>query len=110
MKFDMRLPFDKISEQIEQQHGLPMSSATAFEVTHRVSEDLQEEYEGVVEQIRASPVVNVDKTSVKVDGVNYLLWVCRLFVLCLLSVKVGAERCWWRCWVLVLGGLLGVMV
>jgi hypothetical protein len=43
MKFDMRLPFDKIAEQMQQQHGLPMSPATAFEITHRVSEDLKEE-------------------------------------------------------------------
>ncbi|MCL2643775.1 MAG: IS66 family transposase, partial [Candidatus Bathyarchaeota archaeon] len=86
MKFDMRLPFDKIAEQMQQQHGLPMSPATAFEVTNRVSDDLKEEYQGVVEQIRASPVVNVDETSVKVDGVNYWLWVfvssfCTLFVI-----------------------------
>ncbi|MCL2643758.1 MAG: IS66 family transposase, partial [Candidatus Bathyarchaeota archaeon] len=86
MKFDMRLPFDKISEQMDQQHGLPMSSATAFEITHRVSEDLKEEYENVIGQIRASPVVNVDETSLKVDGVNYWLWVfvtsvCTLFVI-----------------------------
>ncbi|MCL1970483.1 MAG: transposase, partial [Candidatus Bathyarchaeota archaeon] len=85
MKFDMRLPFDKISEQMEQQHGLPMSPATAFEITQRVSDDLQQEYQGVIEQIRTSPVVNVDETSVKVDGVNYWLWVfttsvCTLFV------------------------------
>jgi transposase len=85
MKFDMRLPFDKISEQMEQQHGLPMSPATAFEITSRVSGDLQQEYQGVVEQIRASLVVNVDETSLKVDGVNYWLWVfttavCTLFV------------------------------
>ena len=85
MKFDMRLPFDKIAEQMQQQHCLPMSSATAFEITHRVSEDLQEEYQAVVEHVRASKVVNVDETSVKVDGVNYWLWVftttiCTLFV------------------------------
>ena len=85
MKFDMRLPFDRISEQMQQQRGLPMSSATAFEITHRVSEDLQEEYQAVVEQVRASKVVNVDETSLKVDGVNYWLWVftttiCTLFV------------------------------
>jgi len=86
MKFDMHLPFDKISEQMQQQHGLPMSLATAFEITPRVSEDLKEEYENVIGQIRASPVVNVDETSLKVDGVNYWLWVfttavCTLFVI-----------------------------
>ena len=72
--------------QMQQQHGLPMSSATAFEITHRVSEDLKEEYENVIGQIRVSPVVNVDETSLKVDGVNYWLWVfvtsvCTLFVI-----------------------------
>jgi len=110
MKFDMRLPFDRISEQMQQQRGLPMSSATAFEITHRVSEDLQEEYRAVVEQVRASKVVNVDETSLEVDGVNYWLWVfttavCTLFVV----RKSRGKRFWWRCWVRVLGGLLGVM-
>ena len=86
MKFDMRLPFDKISEQMQQQHGLPMTSATAFEITHRASEDLKAEYQNVIDQIRTSPVVNVDETSLKVDGVNYWLWVfvtsvCTLFVI-----------------------------
>ena len=75
MKFDMRLPFDKIAEQMQQQHGLPMSPATAFEITHRVSDDLKDEYQNVISQVRASPVVNVDESSVKVDGVNYWLWV-----------------------------------
>jgi transposase len=86
MKFDMRLPFDKIAEQMEQQHGLPLSSATAFEITSRVSEDLKEEYQEVISQIRASPVVNVDESVMKVDGVNHWLWVfvtsfCTLFVI-----------------------------
>jgi transposase len=86
IKFDMRLPFDKISEQMKQQHGLPMSSATAFEITNRASMDLTEEYQGVMSQIRASSVVNVDETCVKVDGKNYWLWVfvsvfCTMFVI-----------------------------
>jgi transposase-like protein len=71
MKFDMRLPLDKISEQMQQQHGLPMSPTTAFEITNRVSEDLKSEYQNVVEQIRVSPVVNMDETGVKVDCANH---------------------------------------
>jgi hypothetical protein len=54
MKFDLRLPFDKIAEQMQQQHGLPMSPATAFEITSRVSEDLTDEYQKIVAQIRTA--------------------------------------------------------
>jgi transposase len=92
MKFDMRLPFDKISEQMEQQHGLPLSSATAFEITGRVSNDLQQEYRGVMSQIRASPVVNIDETSLKVDGVNYWLWVFTTSVNTLFVVRRSRGR------------------
>jgi hypothetical protein len=54
MKFDLRLSFDKVAGQREQQHGLPMSPAAAFEITNRVSGDLADEYQKMVAQIRLS--------------------------------------------------------
>ena len=86
LKFDLRLPYDKVAEQMEQQHGLPMTASSALEATQRVSQYLTPQYEGVVAQVRAAPVVNVDETSVKVDGKNYWIWVfvaaaCTLLVI-----------------------------
>lgn len=85
MKFELRLPFEKISEQMEQEFGLPMTPASAFDVTRRVSEYLRPKYDAAVKQVRAASVINVDETGVKVDGRNYWLWVfvaasCTLFV------------------------------
>jgi transposase len=75
MKFEQRLPFDKISEQMEQQFGLSMTSASAFEVTNRVSHYLRPEYAAIVEKVRAAEVVNVDETGLKIDGKRAWLWV-----------------------------------
>jgi transposase len=85
MKFEQRLPFEKISEQMEQEFALPMTPASALDVTRRVSEYLRPKYDATVKQVRAASVINVDETGVKVDGRNYWLWVfvaasCTLFV------------------------------
>jgi transposase len=75
LKFEERLPFEKISKQMENQFGLPMTPASAFDITRRVSEYLRPEYEASRERIRHAKVVNVDETSEKVDGKNHWLWV-----------------------------------
>jgi transposase len=85
LKFNLRLPYDKVAEQMKAEHNLPMTAATAFEITDRVSSYLQPHCEAVAAQVKASPIVNVDETSVKVDGKNYWLWVfvaatCTFFV------------------------------
>ena len=40
MKFEQRLPFEKISKQMDNQFGLPMTAASALDITRRVSEYL----------------------------------------------------------------------
>lgn len=75
MKFNQRLPFEKVSEQLEQQFGLSMTPATALEITRRVSEYLTPEYEVLLRRIRLAKVLYIDETSMKVDGKNYWIWV-----------------------------------
>jgi transposase len=75
LKFEQRLPFEKISQQMESQFGLPMTPSSALDITRRVSEYLRPEYEAIMRRVRRSKVVNVDETSEKVDGKNYWLWV-----------------------------------
>jgi len=75
LKFEQRLPFEKISQQMENQFGLPMTAASAFDITRRVSKYLRPEYEAIMERVRCARIVNVDETSEKVDGVNHWLWV-----------------------------------
>ncbi|MDR0372927.1 MAG: hypothetical protein LBI79_05150 [Nitrososphaerota archaeon] len=43
----------------------------AFKIANRISDDLTPQYQSRTAQIRASIVVNVDESGVKVDGVNY---------------------------------------
>jgi hypothetical protein len=75
MKFEQRLPFEKISQQLESQFGFPMTAASAFDVTRRVSDYLRPEYDAVVDQIRTAKVVYIDATGEKVDGKRHWLWV-----------------------------------
>jgi transposase len=75
MKFEERLPFKKISQQMKSQFNLPMTPASVLEITRRVSEHLRPEYESILERVRHAKIVNVDETGEKVDGVNHWLWV-----------------------------------
>jgi len=75
MKFEQRLPFEKISKQLESQFGFPMTAASVFDVTRRVSDYLRFEYDAIVEQIRTAKIVYIDETGEKVDGKRHWLWV-----------------------------------
>lgn len=74
MKFQERLPLQKVCEALETHHGLPVTPATVMDITRRVSEWLRPEYEAVRERIRRSRVVYTDETGEKVDGVRHWLW------------------------------------
>jgi hypothetical protein len=75
MKFEERLPFEKIAKQMECQHGLPMTAASAYDVTRRVSDYLSPEYDAVLGRIRMAKVLYIDETGEKVDGKRRWLWV-----------------------------------
>jgi transposase len=75
MKFEERLPFEKICQQMESQFSLPLTPASALDITRRVSEYLRPEYGAILKRIKRARVVNVDETSEKVDGKNHWLWV-----------------------------------
>lgn len=50
LKFEQRLPFEKISQQMKSQFDLPMTAASALDITRRVSEYLRPEYEAIMEE------------------------------------------------------------
>ena len=74
MKYEERLPLQKIGEGLERQYGLTVTPATVLDITRRVSDWLRPEYEATRERIRRSKVVYADETGEKVDGENYWLW------------------------------------
>ena len=75
MKFEQRLPLQKICQQMKSQFDLSMTPASALDITRRVSEYLRPEYESILQRVRRAGIVNVDETGEKVDGKKYWLWV-----------------------------------
>ena len=55
--------------------SLNMSSATVFDITRRVSDKLATEYNKIQTSLRGSKSVNIDETGMRVDGLNFHLWV-----------------------------------
>jgi len=51
-----------------------MSQATALEITQRVSQTLRPNYFAIRKRIQQSGIVNIDETSIKVDGKKYWIW------------------------------------
>ena len=56
------------------QFDLPMTPATVLEITQRASQWLRPQYFNIMARVRDSDVVNVDETSMKVDGKNWWVW------------------------------------
>jgi transposase len=73
-KYVDRLPHRKAADTLERVYGLKVSPATVLEITRRVAEWLRPEYHEAVKRVRESPVVYVDETGLKVDGVNHWVW------------------------------------
>jgi transposase len=74
LKFEQRLPFEKVAKQMQRHFDLPMSQTTVLEIAQRVSQTLRPDYFAIREHIRSSDIVNIDETSIKVDGVKWWIW------------------------------------
>lgn len=74
LRYRDRLPLRKTSETLERSYGLTVSPATVLEATHRVAGWLRPEYTRIQTRVRASGVVYVDETGLRVDGVNHWVW------------------------------------
>ena len=75
LKFEDRLPLRKVCSSLKRQFNLNMSSATVFDITRRVSDKLAAEYNKIQAFLRRSKSVNIDETGMRVDGLNFYLWV-----------------------------------
>jgi len=75
LKFDDRLPLKKVCSALKRQFGLDISSATVFDITRRVSDKLEIEYNSIKLSLRKSKSVNIDETGFRVGGLNFHLWV-----------------------------------
>jgi len=75
LKFDDRLPLKKVCSALKRQFNLDVSSATVFDITRRVSDKLEIEYNSIKLSLRKSKSVNIDETGFRVGGLNFHLWV-----------------------------------
>nr|MDO8080670.1 IS66 family transposase [Candidatus Freyarchaeota archaeon] len=75
MKFEDRLPIQKVGWALERQHGISLTPATILDLTRRVSDWLRPEYERILQIIRCADVVYADETGAKVDGKRHWTWV-----------------------------------
>ena len=71
---ECRLPFGVIQRYLKWRYGLRLSVGELAALTHGAAERGQEEYAGLRQEIRASPVVYGDETGWREDGRNGYLW------------------------------------
>lgn len=74
LKYEERLPHNKIQEVLKRQYELSITTASIFDITRRVSEWLKPSYEEVRRRVSESAVVYSDWTGMKVDGKQYWTW------------------------------------
>ncbi len=75
LKYDARLPHERVCEVLWREHGLSITTATVLDITRRVCDALKDEYEAIKTRIREAPVLYVDETSMRVGGEKYWIWV-----------------------------------
>ena len=68
------MPHVKVSEALERTYGLTVTPTTVLDITKRAVWWLWPEYNRILGRIRASPLVYVDETGVRVDGRRYWIW------------------------------------
>jgi len=76
-RFEYRLPYRKITDRLEQLHGLELSGASAWHATARVARAGRCEYERIRSRIQQADVVHVDETGIKRNGEQAWLWTFR---------------------------------
>jgi transposase len=74
LKIVCRVPVGLIRQLLESLYGLSVSKGEICELLHEVARLGKDEYDGLLESVRGSPVVHGDETGWREDGVNGYLW------------------------------------
>lgn len=69
-----RLPFRQIAQLMKDMPGLSISAGGLVKQLKRLARWLDEKYQDLILQMRASPHVHVDETGWRIDGKNFWLW------------------------------------
>jgi len=93
MKFEERLPFRKIHESLERTYGLCITPASIMNMTRNVFRKLDPKHEELIRKIRSSPCVYADETSMRINGINYWIWIFAAHeaVLCVIRRSRGKK-------------------
>ena len=75
LKYEDRLPLEKIVKHLRRQHALQVSAATVLEILERVTGSCEPVYEHIREEVRQASNVSADETGQKVQGKQWWTWV-----------------------------------
>ncbi len=75
LKYDGRLPYQKITEALKRDHQLEVTPATVLELNNRTAKKLSPQYLKLVGFIRNSRFVFVDETGLRVAGKRFWVWI-----------------------------------
>lgn len=74
LKTVCRVPVGQIRKLLETLYGLKISAGGIAEILHDVAELGESVYEGLLGEVRGSPVVHADETGWRENGVNGYIW------------------------------------
>ena len=77
LRFDDRLPLRKTISAIERQYKTTLTSKAVYDITKRVADKATPEYEKIKYKIRRATHLHIDETKIKIQGINYWLWIFR---------------------------------
>jgi transposase len=74
LKIACRVPVGLIRQLLISLYGLNVSKGEICEILHEVARMGRDEYAGLLDKVRGSPVVHGDETGWREDGVNGYVW------------------------------------
>jgi hypothetical protein len=74
LKYESRLPLERVREVLGTSYGVEVSVSGLAQALSRLAERFVPAYDGLVEMVRVSQVVQADETGWREDGKNGWLW------------------------------------
>ena len=74
-RYQLRLPFKKISEILMMQYGISLSAGGIVGITRKARQFFGKRYDDLLTEIRGAPVKHADETTWGMDGLLYWCWI-----------------------------------
>jgi transposase len=74
LKTVCRVPIGQIRKLLDTLYGLKISAGEIAEILHDVAKRGESAYDGLLGEVRGSPVVHADETGWREDGINGYIW------------------------------------